>query len=88
GYLYRTLSGYDTTHVVLGGIAAAGVGATLAMGVKLARRVMVRVIPIAIALLTFVVVGILQWPLVPVVIVLVPLSILQAYYLNRKRGDG
>ncbi len=89
GYLYRTLSGYETTHVVLGGIAAAGVGATLAMGVKLARRVMVRLIPIGIALATFVVVGILRWPLVPVVIVLVPLSILQAYYFNTRRGrDG
>jgi len=88
GYLYRAFTGYEMTHTILFGIAAAGVGATLAMGVKLARRVMVKLVPIAIAVVTFVVVGILQWPLVPVVIVLVPFSILQAYYLNRKREDG
>jgi len=89
GYFYRAYSGYETTHVVLGGIAAAGVGATLAMGVKLARRVMAQVLPAAIAILTFVLVGILRWPLVPVVSVLVPLSILQAYVLHKRRGaDG
>jgi len=89
GFVYRTYAEYETTHVVLGGIAAAGVGATLAMGVKLARRVMVKLIPAAIAIFTFVVVGILRWPLVPVVSVLVPLSILQAYLLNKgKDGNG
>lgn len=89
GFLYRTLSGYETTHVVLGGVAAAGVGATLAMGVKLAKRVMVNLLPAAIAIFTFVVVGILRWPLVPVVAVLFPLSILQAYILQaRPKKDG
>lgn len=89
GYLYRTYGEYEMTHVVLGGVAAAGVGATLAVGVKLATRIMVRIIPAAIAIFTFVVVGILRWPLVPVVCVLVPLSVLQAYLLGRKaEKDG
>nr|TFG52689.1 MAG: chromate transporter [Hyphomicrobiales bacterium] len=89
GFLYRTYSGFETTHVVLGGVAAAGVGATLAMGVKLARSVMVRFVPTAIALFTFFVVGILRWPLVPVVAVMVPLSILQAYLMHRRQSkDG
>jgi chromate transporter len=89
GYFYRTYGEYETTHVVLGGVAAAGVGATLAMGVKLATRVMIKLIPAAIAILTFIVVGILRWPLVPVVCVLVPLSILQAYLLGKKEAkDG
>ena len=89
GYFYRIYSGYETTHVVLGGVAAAGVGATLAVGVKIARRTMVRLVPAAIAIFTFVVVGILRWPLVPVVAVIVPLSILQAYLFNKERPkDG
>jgi chromate transporter len=89
GYLYRTYGEYKTTHLVLGGVAAAGVGATLAMGVKLASRVMIRLIPAAIAIFTFVVVGVLRWPLVPVVCVMVPLSILQAYLLGKREAkDG
>jgi chromate transporter len=89
GYLYRTYSDFETTHVVLGGVAAAGVGATLAMGVKLARSVMIKIIPTAIAIFTFVVIGILRWPLVPVVSVLVPLSILQAYLIHKRQSkDG
>lgn len=89
GYLYRSFGEYETTHVLLGGVAAAGVGATLAMAVKLASRVMVRIIPAAIAIFTFVVVGVLRWPLVPVVCVVVPLSILQAYLIaKREAKDG
>jgi chromate transporter len=89
GYLYRSFGEYETTHVLLGGVAAAGVGATLAMAVKLASRVMVRIIPAAIAIFTFVVVGVLRWPLVPVVCVIVPLSILQAYLIaKREAKDG
>ena len=89
GFLYRTYAEYEMTHVVLGGVAAAGVGATLAMGVKLANRVMVQLIPSAIAIFTFVVIGILGWPLVPVVSALVPFSILQAYLIHRRRAkDG
>ncbi len=89
GFLYRTYSEYEMTHVVLGGVAAAGVGATLAVGVKLANRVMIQFIPTAIAIFTFVVIGVLRWPLVPVVSALVPLSILQAYLIHKRRTkDG
>jgi chromate transporter len=89
GFLYRTYAEYELTHVVLGGVAAAGVGATLAMGVKLANRVMIQLIPTAIAIFTFVVIGVLRWPLVPVVSALVPFSILQAYLVQRRRNkDG
>jgi chromate transporter len=59
------------------------------MGVKLANRVMIQLIPSAIAIFTFVVIGILRWPLVPVVSALVPLSILQAYLIHKRRAkDG
>lgn len=86
GFLYRTFSGFATTHVILGGVAAAGVGATIAMGVKLGSRVFRDVVPIAIALITFVSIGILRWPMVPVVLVLVPVSI--GFALLSRRGPA
>ena len=87
GLLYRTFSAYATTHVILSGIAAAGVGATIAMGVKLGRRVMRSAVPVAVALVTFTAVGVLHWPMVPVVLVMVPISVAVALLLQRRRAD-
>ena len=61
-------------HAVLGGLAAVGIGMTLSVGAKLARDVR-KPIPIVIAASLFVMVGILHWPMVPVVLVLAPVSI-------------
>lgn len=61
-------------HAVLGGLAAVGIGMTLSVGARLARDVR-KPIPIVIAASLFVMVGILHWPMVPVVLVLAPVSI-------------
>ena len=61
-------------HAVLGGLAAVGIGMTLSVGAKLARDVR-KPLPIVIAASLFVMVGILHWPMVPVVLVLAPVSI-------------
>lgn len=84
GFLYRTFSGFTITHVVLGGMAAAGLGATLTMGLKLARRVLRQLIPVVITLFIFVTVGLLRWPMVPVILVITPLSIGLALFLERR----
>src|SRR5690242_3801994 len=64
GFLYRMFGDLPGTHFVLGGVAAAGVGATLSVGVKVARRLEPALVPIAIALAVFVTVGLLRWPMV------------------------
>ena len=74
GYLYRQFGSSPTAHAVLGGLAAVGVGMTLSIGLKLARKVR-KPIPLLIASVLFVTVGVLHWPMIPVVIVLTPLSI-------------
>jgi chromate transporter len=74
GYLYRQFGASPTAHAVLGGLAAVGVGMTLSIGLKLARKV-TKPVPVLIAATIFVTVGILHWPMIPVVIVLTPLSI-------------
>ena len=74
GFLYREFGSSPMVHAVLGGLAAVGVGMTLSIGVKLARKVR-KPIPLLIAAVLFGTVGVLHWPMIPVVIVLAPLSI-------------
>jgi chromate transporter len=74
GFLYREFGSSPFVHAVLGGLAAVGVGMTLSIGTKLARKVR-KPIPVLIAGALFVTVGVLHWPMIPVVIVLTPLSI-------------
>jgi chromate transporter len=87
GFAYRELHDYPATHFVLAGVAAAGVGATLAVGVKVTTRLERHILPISIALIIFGVVGLLHWPMVPVVLVAVPLSVGLAYINARRHSD-
>jgi chromate transporter len=74
GYFYTRFGSSPVAHAVLGGLAAVGVGMTLFIGVRIARQVR-RPIPILIAAAIFVMVGVLHWSMIPVVLVLTPLSI-------------
>jgi chromate transporter len=84
GFLYRRFSDIGMLQFILTGMAASGVGATLQMGTKVAIRLR-SFIPILIALCAFVSVGLLRWPMLPVVVVLVPLSIGIQLFLARRR---
>ncbi len=89
GFLYRSFGHLPTVQVILGGMAAVGVGATLALGVKAASRPSMRqLVPVILALATFVTIGLLRWPMVPVVLVAVPASIFWAYMAEKKSGHG
>ncbi|GAB2897527.1 chromate transporter [Paraburkholderia jirisanensis] len=80
--LYARFSGYPLTHFLLLGIAAAGVGATFSMGGKVAMRIERKLLRYVFAIVSFVAVGMLHWPTVPVVLVLVPISVLCAAMEN------
>jgi chromate transporter len=86
GYAYRQLSGHPETHFVLAGVAAAGVGATLAVGVKVATRVERHIVPVVVALAVFGTVGVFHWPMIPVVVVAVPLSIAVAFWKRKNQS--
>ena len=73
-FLYLRFGTSPLVHAVLLGLAAAGVGMTLSVGAKLARGVR-KPFPIIIAATLFTTIGILHWPMVPVVLVLAPISI-------------
>jgi chromate transporter len=74
GFFYVQYGTSPIAHAVLGGLAAVGIGMTLSIGAKLARSVR-KPIPIAIASTLFVTIGILHWPMIPVVLVVAPVSI-------------
>lgn len=86
GYAYRQLAHYPATHFVLLGAAAVGISATLAMAIKISGKIDRNWATILIGLATFISVGVLRWPMVPVVGVVVPLSIFVFYMMERHRA--
>ncbi len=83
--LYGWGMGMAGFGVVLGGVAAAGLASSLTTGLRTARH-MRGAWPWAMAGLTFVAVGLLRWPMIPVVAVLIPASIALAWMGGRARG--
>lgn len=85
GALYSRFGDSAIAHAVLAGLAAVGVGMTLSIGAKLAKKV-TQPVPVLIAGAIFVTVGVLHWPMIPVVLVLTPASIFWHWFLKNRRG--
>ena len=84
GAVYAQLAHFPLTHFLLIGVATVGVGATLAAGLKVARKIERRPTIVIIGLATFFAVGVLHWSMVPVVALLAPVSV--ALAARRPRG--
>lgn len=73
--------GYDrigqntAIDAVLDGVAAAAIGLTFATGLKLVEFRAAKAGPLAVTLATVLCVGVLRWPMIPVVLCLAPVSI-------------
>jgi len=72
---YTRIGWSPAVHAILDGIAAAAIGLTFATGLKLLPSGSARLGPLAVTLGTVLCVGVLRWPMVPVVLCLAPLSI-------------
>jgi len=72
---YHLLQDYPVLQACVDGVAAAAVGLNLRLGIVGAQRVMPRVAPTIAMIATFLAVGVFEWPLVPVVLVIAPLSV-------------
>jgi chromate transporter len=77
--LYERSVGAPWLHRFVGGVAAAAIGLTITVGVRACRRVERRAGPLAVLLAIFVTVGVMGWPMVPVVLCGAPLSIALAW---------
>jgi chromate transporter len=60
---------------IMGGVAAAAVGMMFRLGLASAHRGLRHISSLAVLIATFIAIGIMQWPLLPVLAVLAPLSI-------------
>lgn len=85
--LYEHVAGIPWLHHFVGGVAAAAIGLTITVGVRACRRVERRVAPVAIVLAIFLTVGVLGWPMVPVVLCGTPLSLVFSWP-RRRGGDA
>lgn len=73
--IYDRISGIAWVHQALGGIAAAAAGLTVSMGVKAGRGLKRRPWLGAVLTATFLSIGVLRWPMIPVVLCLAPISV-------------
>lgn len=80
--LFDHLSGYPLLPLFFNGIAFAAIGLLLMTCIRGARRAMRFPAHFVIMAATAILVGVLQWPLIPVVLALAPVSILLVW----KRG--
>lgn len=64
---------------IMGGVAAAAVGMMIRLGMTSSRGMHRRPAAVLILIATFVAIGLLRWPLVPVLAVLAPLSVALAW---------
>jgi chromate transporter len=79
GLAYRYLLQIPGLEAAMAGVAAVAVGMLLRLGLVFARRLRRGLMPALIMAATFVAVGVLNWPLVWVVLVLAPISIAAAW---------
>ena len=83
--LYDRVAGVLWLHRFIDGVAAAAIGLTIMVGIRASRRVERRLGPVTILLLLFFTVGVLRWPMVPVVICVTPASIALAWLTPERR---
>jgi chromate transporter len=87
GGLYARYGGFPIVQAVLAGVVAIGVAMVLQLGTQLARNIR-RLVPAIIAAAIFLAVGVLNLPMIPVVLVMAPLSVGFELYLISKAGNG
>lgn len=86
GAVYGRIADVRGVHAVLDGVAAAVVGLTLSSGISAIANGTPDPASIAIAALTVLGVGVLGWPMLPVVLALAPISISLAWVRARRQS--
>jgi chromate transporter len=72
---YARIGQSTTVDAVFDGVAAAAIGLTFATGLKLVQFSAASAAPLAVTCATVLCVGVLRWPMIPVVLCLAPVSI-------------
>jgi chromate transporter len=82
---FARIAGSPVAHAVLDGVAAAAIGLTFATGLVLVPRGVAQTGQILITIATVISVGVLRWPMLPVILCLAPVSIVLALTQQRHR---
>jgi chromate transporter len=77
--LYARFGQLPGMEALLRGVGAAAAGLVLATGLKMATPLARAPRALGFLVVTFVAIGVLRWPLVPVLLMLAPLSVLAAW---------
>jgi chromate transporter len=86
---WQRVEGVASLQAMLDGAGAAAVGLTFATGLKLMPRAGRRAAPLAMAFVTVLAVGVLRWPMIPVILVLAPIGIaIEALAQHRRTTSG
>jgi len=80
--VYHQLVALPGFPAIMAGVAAAAVGMMFRLGMTSARGAYRRIPSLLVLVATFVAIGIMQWPLLPVLLVLAPLSIAASWPRN------
>jgi chromate transporter len=72
---FARIAGNPVAHAFLDGVAGAAIGLTFATGLVLVPRGRTQIGQLAITILTFIAVGVLRWPMLPVIFCLAPVGI-------------
>jgi len=86
GFVYFAFKEIPAVKGALHGASAAAVALTLAMVIKTGQKCLTGVIPVALFLASFVLNGILRWPLLNTLALLAPLSLIWAW--PRKKAEA
>lgn len=90
GVLYQRTHQDPHIRHLFAGLAAAAAGLLVSMAIKVAWPLRRKLSMAAVATLAFIAIALLRWPLLPVMLVLTPVSIFVASRVNRevKRGES
>jgi chromate transporter len=83
--LYEPFAAVPAVDAALVGAAAGAAGLVMGTAVKMAQKIRPTVLSLAVAACAFVAIGVLQWPLAPVVAGLVPLGVAAAAIERRAK---
>jgi chromate transporter len=81
--VYATIDAIPWAHNFMTGIATSAVGLVLSVTLKSIRTTIRGIGPFAVLAAIFVAVGVLRWPMVPVVACIAPVSVAAAWWTGR-----
>ena len=85
---YDQIKDIAWVHDLLDGVAAAAVGLLVSVAARSARGTFHGVAPFAVAIAFIVIIGLLRWPMIPVVLTLAPLSVALVWWTGRRKAAG